>query len=434
MARKKVLIITYYWPPSGGSGVQRWVKFTKYLRDFGWEPVIYTPSNPEFPAIDQSLVNDIPTDVTILKQPISEPYALYKKIVGLKPDEQLGAGLMQTGKEKSFLKNVSIWIRGNIFIPDARRFWIRPSVRFLKEYLRQHKMDAMVSTGPPHSMHLIAKKVAQKTNIPWLADFRDPWTNIDFFEDLKPSALARWIHHKLEASVLKAAHRIVVVSPTMQEEFREITSTPVALITNGYDSEDFTPTPYIRNEVFTMVHVGMMTASRNPEILWEVLSELKNEVSGFGKKFKLHLIGKTDSAVIQTVNLFKLNDVVEFTDYIPHSEIVRIQQQTEVLLLIINNTPNAALILTGKMFEYLAARRPIICISPVLGDTHAILENSGAGKVILYNEKDTLKNEILRAFRDWESGKNIHLDFKSGHYSRRALTGKLADELNNITP
>lgn len=434
MSHKKVLIITYYWPPSGGSGVQRWVKFTKYLQRFGWEPVIYTPSNPERPAIDKTLSADIPENVTVLTSPIWEPYSFYKKFVGLKKEEKLGAGLMKSGNESSLLQKISVWIRGNFFIPDARKFWIKPSVKFLVKYLRNTKnIKAIVSTGPPHSMHMIALGISEKTSIPWLADFRDPWTNIDFFEDLNLSSFARKKHHKLEKKVLERADSLVVVSPTMKTEFSEITQTPISVITNGYDRDDFIGNEYSPNRKFTLSHVGMMTPTRNPEILWEAIHELSNQNPEFKALFQLQLIGKVDTSIKQSVSKHSVESQVQFVEYVPHTEIVKYQKQSEALLLIVNNTPNANLILTGKFFEYLASERPIVCISPVKGDMSNILEETNSGVFISYSEKEKLKAHILKLFTDWKNGVIPNQTNNAVKYSRESLTKRLAEELNKLS-
>lgn len=430
---KKVLIITYYWPPTGGSGVQRWVKFTKYLREFGWEPVIYTPSNPEAPALDESLLKDIPDDIEVMKRPIWEPYTFYKKFVGLKKEEKLGAALMTSGNENSFLKDLSVWIRGNFFIPDARKFWIRPSVKYLTQLINEKPVDAVVSTGPPHSMHMIGMRVSQKTNTPWLADFRDPWTNIDFFEDLKLSSFARKRHHTLEKKVLDRAGKILVVSNTMKKEFTEITDTDISVIPNGFDTEDFPENKYSPNDYCTVSHIGMMTPTRNPQILWKALKELWDEVDGFKDNFRLHLIGKVDESIRLDINQSGIEPMVVFKDYIPHKEIIPVQQNSEALLLIINNSPNAALLLTGKLFEYLAAKRPIICITPVKGDAADVLEESPASTTILYSEKQKLKDHLKHIYNSWESGTDLYKGSRANKYSRRALTENLVSELNSIT-
>jgi len=432
VALKKVLIITYYWPPSGGSGVQRWVKFAKYLRDFGWDPIIYTPSNPERPAIDHSLSKDIPDDLTVIKQPIWEPYSFYKKFVGLKADEKLGSGLMKTGKESSFFHSLSVWIRGNFFIPDARKFWIRPSVNFLTDYLSKNPVDAIISTGPPHSMHMIAKNVTSKISIPWLADFRDPWTNIDFFDELKLSHYAKAKHHKLEKEVLNRADDIVVISPTMKKEFQEITDTPVSVIPNGFDSADFSKSTYKPGSSFSLSHVGMMTPTRNPKILWEAISELNKEIDTFKNNFKLRLIGKVDGAIKEDIAHYDVQELVQIESYIPHDEIIDVQQNSDSLLLIINNTPNAPLILTGKLFEYLAAKRPIICLSPVNGDAKEVIDETKSGAFILYSEKDRLKKEIVRLYRNWEQDITSYEGINADKYSRQSLTLKIANQLNAL--
>nr|MBA2408145.1 glycosyl transferase family 1 [Chitinophagales bacterium] len=209
---KKVLIITYYWPPSGGAGVQRWLKMSKYLPEYGWEPIIYTPENAAYPIIDHSLEKDVLPGMKILRLPIWEPYDIYKRFVGRKKEEAVYSGFLSENKPKSFTEKISIWIRGNFFIPDARCFWIRPSIQFLTQELKKNPVDAIISTGTPHSMHLIGKGIKENLNIPWLADFRDPWTTIDFYGQLM---LTRWAdakHHRLEKDVLKTADKVTTVS------------------------------------------------------------------------------------------------------------------------------------------------------------------------------------------------------------------------------
>ena len=181
---RRVLIITYYWPPSGGSGVQRWLKMSKYLPENGWQPVIYTADDAEYPVEDKSLEKDVAPETEVIRRPIVEPYSFYKKFLGIKKGEKVKAGFINEGAKKTGWKeSLSVWLRGNLFIPDARCWWIKPSVRYLKKYLKEHPVDAMISTGPPHSMHLIARALHKKFNIPWVADFRDPWTDIDFYKD-----------------------------------------------------------------------------------------------------------------------------------------------------------------------------------------------------------------------------------------------------------
>lgn len=433
MTRKKVLIITYYWPPSGGSGVQRWVKFVKYLRDFGYEPVVYAPENPEYPARDTSLFEDLPGDLEVIKRPIWEPYSFYKKWVGMKKDSSLGAGLMKEEETASWKQKVSLWIRSNLFIPDARCFWIRPSIRFLTSYLKEHPVDAIISTGPPHSMHMIAKGLKKKTGLPWLADFRDPWTNIDFFEDLLLTPYSRNRHHKLEKRVLDTADKVVTVSPSHQKEYEELTDTEVLLITNGFDEADFPKAVYQKDEFFKLLHIGMMGPARNPQILWESIAELNREHEAFRRDFKLRLIGKVDVTVKSSIEEYELQDQVDLSPYIPHKEIVREQQQSDALLLIINEAPNANMIIPGKMFEYMAAQRPIVCLSPVEGDVQKMLHPLDHASYILNDQKALLKDELLRLHSKWKKGDTPDIDIQIQKYSRRSLTKAMAKELDALT-
>lgn len=432
-SKKRALIITYYWPPSGGSGVQRWLKFTKYFRDYGWEPVIYTPSNPERPATDNSLCDDIPEGVEVLKRPIWEPYHIYKKIVGVNKDQKLGPSMMKSGNERSFFHNVAMWIRGNLFIPDARKFWIKPSVRYLKKVLNHHEFDAIITTGPPHSMHMIGMEVSKKTGIPWLADFRDPWTNIDFFQDLQLSDYASKKHHKLEKKVLDQANRVVVISNTMKSEFEAITETPVKVITNGFDHEDFQEVNYSPSAKCTVSHIGMMSHSRNPEILWRSLAELSKEIAGFKDHFCLQLVGRIDGSIRESISEYKLQEIVNYKDYVPHDEITSLQQDSEALLLIINNSPNAPLLLTGKLFEYLAAKRPIVCITPMRGDASELLENTSPSSTVhLYQDLHSLKAQFKKIYEAWKSKENLFIESKSDQFSRKNLTDKMTQELDQL--
>jgi glycosyltransferase involved in cell wall biosynthesis len=430
---KRALIITYYWPPSGGAGVQRWLKFTKYLREFGWEPLIYTPENPEFPERDLSLKKDIPEGITILKTPIREPYAAYKRITGRKKQEGITAAFVSERKRNPLLQNFSVWIRGNLFIPDARALWIRPSVRFLTSWLADNTVDVVVSTGPPHSMHLIAMKVAGNTGKPWLADFRDPWTNIDFYRDLRLTPCADRRHRKLERQVLNRASAVTVVGDTMAREFRTLCDRKYHVITNGFDPGDLEETgTLIPDARFSLAHIGTMGSTRNPESLWQALRDLLAEETGLASDLEIKLVGKVDYSVLESLDQAGLTRFLNKTEYLPHEEVVAVQRQSAVLLLIINNTPNARTILTGKFFEYLAARRPILCLGPSDGDAAAILQETQAGRIAGFDDTRQIREIIREYYRRFKSGTLSAGAGDIARYSRRNLTGHLARVLEDI--
>jgi len=431
---RKVLIISYYWPPAGGAGVQRWLKFAKYLPEFGWEPIVYTPENPESPALDPSLLNDVPRQATVIKTPIWEPLDWYKKFTGKNKEEKLGAGFLSENASVGFSEKVARWIRGNFFIPDAKCFWIRPSVRYLTQYLRENPVDLIVSTGPPHTTHLIAMKLKEKLKLKWIADFRDPWTEIDFFDQLKLSGWARRKHHRLEGQVICRADQVITVGRTLSESFEKRYGAKVRTLTNGYDEDDFSQDNKVMPDSgqFSLVHVGSINKDRNHRIFWQALQELVSENEDFRQAIEVHFIGKTDLEVKNDAERFQLSSFVRYTPYLDHNQVLEQEQQASVLFLPVNNTPNSKGILTGKLFEYLASRRPVLAIAPRDGDLAAILSEAQAGLVSDFDDKDGFKNNLLSLFRQYQRGSLSKSQSGIEAYSRRNLTGSLANEMNNI--
>ena len=430
---KKVLIITYYWPPSGGSQVLRWLKFVKYFREFGWEPVIYTPENPEAPETDTSNLKDIPENIEIIKTRIREPYRVYKIFLGKKKNEKLSTAFLSEDKKgKKLTGKIALWIRSNFFIPDARRFWIKPSVRYLTDYLKKHPVEAIVTTGPPHSMHLIGLHLKKKTNISWLADFRDPWTNIDFYKELLLTSVADKKHHKLEKRVVTTADCVLTVGNTMTEEFRELGARKIFTLTNGFDADDLPDGTVTEDEEFSIVHIGTIPQSRNCDTFWKVLAELIREKKGLKENLRVRLIGRIDNLIMNSFKNYDLSDYVEIIDYIPHQEAIRLMKQSRVLLLLINNTPNAKGILTNKFFEYLSVQKPVLAIGPEDGDIAAILTETNAGDIAGYDNYEKMKQLITDNYYQYISGKSERNFLSIDNYSRKNLTGKLAGFLNEM--
>lgn len=437
---KKLLIITYYWPPTGGAGVQRWLKFVKYLRDFGWEPVVYTPSNPESPGDDDSLLKDIPAGVEVIRTEIWEPYNLYRKFTGAKKSEKINPAFHTDKKKASATQSFSVWLRGNFFIPDPRKFWIKPSVKFLSGWLKENPVDAVVSSGPPHSMHMIARQLHRITNIPWIADFRDPWTNIDFYDDLRLSTWADRKHRRLERSVLEEANIVLSVGKTMNEEFVAMMkqwnpaadTTKFKVIANGYDETDVFKGSIQPDEKFSIAHIGTMNHARNPEVLWKVLRRLSDENLEFARDLEVKLVGKTDASVVDSLKSHGLAGALNLIEYIPHHEVVKVQQQSRLLLLVLNNTRTAKGILTGKFFEYMSAKRPVLAIGPVDGDAAEILREANAGTIAGYNDEGLLYQQVKDYFEKFKAG-TLEVNSKGiEKYSRRELTKQLTGILDSL--
>lgn len=423
---KRILVITYYWPPSGGSGVQRWLKFVKYFREFGIEPVVYCPENASYPIEDATLVNEVPEGIKILRHPIKEPNSILK--IFRKKKAKKSAGFLHANP--GVVGRLMLYIRGNYFIPDARKLWIKPSVKFLKQELKHLKIDAIVSTGPPHSMHLIALQLKKDLGIPWLADFRDPWTEIDYFHQLPLTEKSKTKHRQLELDVLKHADDAVVIGKTMMEQYKNHCAS-IGVIANGFDNDVKSNSEPIIDKDFSITHIGLMNSDRNPHVLWKAIKQLCQEIDGFKNDVKIKLVGAIADEVNQS--LTELNELkIERIDYLPHNEVREYQRKSQILLLAVNNVPSAKGIITGKIFEYLQAKRPILAIGPNDGDLSEILQQTNAGEICGFDDVEAVKKCLVDYYGRY---KDLNLQSESHNidqYHRRSLTGVMAERINRI--
>ena len=443
---KRVLIISYYWPPTGGSGVQRWVKFSKYLPSEGWQPVVYTPENPEQLAVDASLEADVPAEAEIIKTHITEPYELYKKFLRKSGHSKEAVEVNPVNAQnKSFAQKAAMWVRGNFFRPDPRCLWIRPSVKFLKKYLEEHPVDLIVSTGPPQSMHLIGRELAKATGLPWIADFRDPWTRIFYFKHLSMTrATERW-HKKMEKKVLDDATVVVAVSPLVQQEFQAMTQTPVELITNGFDECDYLWNEDASQEErcrmaaggpekdFVITHTGLFAADGNPTTLWEVLAEKCTKDEDFKKLLKIRLVGKTDDVILQSISDNSLTDNLIDLGYQPHSVAVEEQRNASLLILPLRKEPEYKAVLPGKLFEYLASWRPVLGIGQPDGAMSMVLNTTKTGVVLNWDDKASISRFIDLCWKNHLAGNLTVDDADISQFTRRNLTRKMAQLFDSLT-
>ena len=446
---RKVLIISYYWPPTGGSGVQRWVKFTKYLPSLGWQPVIYTPSNPEQLAVDESLMAEIPSEVEVLKRPIREPYAFYRRLVGGGASKGAGVNPINSQK-KTWKQRLMLWIRSNLFVPDPRAGWVRPSVGFLCRYLSEHPVDVIVTTGPPQSVHLIGRGLHRKLGVPWVADFRDPWTRMFFFENLPLLPWVRRRHFKLEKSVLDEATAVVSVTPRVQADFASMTSTPVHLITNGYDESDFADElPPRTDSKFRIVHTGLFASDGNPLELWNALAGLCSESIDFASRLEIRLAGKVDPEIVDSITEAGLGAQLRLLGYLPHPESVAELRQADIILLPLRHGAEYSKVYPGKIFECMAAGPAVLGIGPTDSAAAELLISTGTGVMFDWSENPA---EFIRtchsepkAYCHSEPLVSCHsepaqqvkesdgADGRAVAYSRKALAGRMAILLTSLT-
>ncbi|MCZ8144950.1 glycosyltransferase family 4 protein [Flavobacterium sp.] len=427
--KEKVLIITYYWPPAGGPGVQRWLKFVKYLPDFDVVPYVYVPENPSYPIQDAGLLREVSEQAIVIKKKIREPYqwaALFSK----KSTQKISSGIIPAARKQSVLQKFLLWVRGNIFIPDARFLWVKPSVHFLKKYIEKEGITTIITSGPPHSLHLIGQQLRASKQVKWIADFRDPWTTIGYHKALKLSRYAAKIHRDLERQVLQSADHILVTSPTTKEEFSALTSRPISVITNGYDTEEVPPQTL--DTSFTLAHIGSFLSDRNPTILWEVLAELVHENPQFATDFSLKLIGKISEEVLQSISHHKLDAYVNNLGYVAHDEAVAHQRKSQVLLLIEIDSPDTRSIIPGKLFEYMVSGRPIVALGPKGSDFAEIVQSTNTGTFFTYTEKVALKQKISELYAQYQAGRLQTHPVGLQRYSRKQLTQALVQLIHSV--
>ncbi len=431
----RVLVVTYYFPPAGGPGVQRVLKTVKYLRDTGFEPVVLTVADGAFPSRDPSLARDVPDGVEVIRTRAPDPFALYGRLTGK------GAQSVPTGAvdRDGLLARAALWARANVFLPDARVGWVPFAVaagrRVLGQAQRAHApFAAVVTSGPPHSVHLIGRRL-QRTGVPWVADFRDPWTGINFYDDLPMSRPARAFDRRLERLVLQSADAVTTVSPAWAGMLAEAGDLPpgrVTVVHNGVDAADLGAAADLaaRDDVFVLAHVGSLYATRDPVAVWDAVRDLRER--GQAERLVIRLVGRTDPAVLESAQA--TGAPVEVVPYVDHARAVREQAQAALLLLSIEPFQADAGMITGKLYEYLASGRPTLSVGPVGGDAAALLDETGGGRLFARDDAAGIAAEIARHYRAWASGTPVggaSWDAVAP-YTRQAQTAVLADVVRGL--
>ena len=423
---KKTLIITYYWPPAGGPGVQRWLKFVKYLPEFNIDPVVFIPENPNYPIIDESLTSEVSKDITIINHPIKEPYK-WAGFFSNTSSKTISKGIISDEKEQSFIEKAMLYVRGNFFIPDARIGWVKPSVSFLLDYIKKEGIETIITTGPPHSVHLIGLQIKQKLGVKWLADFRDPWTTIGYHKQLRLTSASKAKHKLLEKEVLNASDHIIVTSFVTMKEFQGFTNKSIEVITNGYDDE--ATVEFQMDTKFTLSHIGSLLSKRNPEILWRVLSELVRDNESFSKDFQLNFIGSISEKVLKSIKKYNLSNYIHEVGYVSHQEAIIYQKKSQLLLLIEIDSEDTKCIIPGKLFEYMISNRPIVAIGPKGSDVEKIIKETNTGDYFNYSDYESLKRIILEHYKAFQNKTLQSHPIGLQKYHRKALTKSLANLL-----
>jgi glycosyltransferase involved in cell wall biosynthesis len=413
-----VLIVTYYWPPAGGPGVQRVLKFSKYLQEFNWRPYILTVKNGEFPAVDDSLKDEIPTGITIYKTFNPEPTVLYKCLTGKK--KTIPTFILNPDERDTRKKKIARWIRLNLLIPDAKRYWLRFAVRKGMRIIRQNHIDLIFTSSPPHTTQLIGRKIAQKSSLPWVADFRDPWS--DAFWQYKMGRVFFKEHDKkLEKKVLRDANRIITVSADLVNLFKQKILRGYEIIPNGFDETDFTGVKKESSDQFRITYVGNLAKNQPITPLLDALVQLEEPVL---KRITFTFYGTAHASIHDQIHKRQLQHFVAFKPYIPHRQMIREIVNAELLLLVIPRVPENRGILTGKLFEYLATGNFILGIGPEEGDAATILKETGCGTMFPYDSN--LTAVLKQRYQRWLNHEKLEVNkMEIQQYTRRNQTGQL---------
>ena len=427
---KRILLISYYFPPSGGSGVQRILKFARYLPSYGWLPTVLTvkPEFAAFPSTDESLLQEIPSEVKVIRTRAWDPFSLYGRFQGKKKADAVEVG--HVGGKLGF-KRVARWLRGNVFLPDARIGWVPFASRAVRKLVQEQKFDAIMSTGPPHSSHLVGMAAYKVSKLPWVVDMRDPWVEIYYSDQMYEGKAARKIQATLERRVLGTANAVISVSRHLGIGLkRRVEMQQYETIPNGFDPADISRNQTTRTgkeSAFTVAYVGTYTLRRHSNALVSALQQLQATIP-----VEVHLVGKVDSEALET---YRVNGIpVKALGYFPHNEAVAYMQEVDVLLLPLPRVRrhSGAGDVSGKVFEYMSARRPILALGPTEGDLADILNQVHAGNIFDYEDQEGMLDFLKNCLESREDAWPIN-DEALAEYERPRLTGRLAHLLDQLS-
>ncbi len=434
MQRKKVLIITYYWPPASSPGVYRFLKFARYLREFGWEPIILTVKNGSYPSYDYTLLNEIPEDLKVYQTSTIEPFAIYNKLTG-KTGKSVPVGISYDPKEKGMLKKIMFYIRANCFIPDARKVWTYFAKRKAKKIIQKEHVDAIITTGPPHSTHLTGLYLKNYFGIPWVADFRDPWTTIYYNETFPRTKKTKEKDYRLESEVLKKADFVTVVCNGLKKEFED-RAQQINVIYNGFDQHEMPEKKEESTNHFRIEYIGNFLASENIPMIWEALKELQDEHETFQKDIQITITGNIDPVVIESIHQYGIGELISTQPFVPHIDALHKMTRANLLLFIVPDSKNNHLIITGKLFEYLASHTPVLAVGPRQGEAGTILNENNRDQMIDYTEKTLFKKTLLSHYHYWiKHNKKAEkaIDTNLFSYTRIGLTKQLSELLDQLS-
>lgn len=439
MSNKKILIVTYYFPPSGGAGVQRCLKFVKYLSGFGWQPVVLTAADADYPAYDESLLQEIPAGVPVYRSKIVEPYQYYRKLTGKKAGESMDIATLSKDftQQKKLSERFAEFVRSSFFIPDARIGWKPFAVKMGLEIIKKEGIDLILSSAPPYTCHLIGRALKRKSGLPWVCDFRDSW--VGWLSAATRRGIPHQIELGLERGVLKEADRILTVSPGVAEDLQsrnqDLIDSRWLHLPNGYDAADFENIPVQPEKdpnKLVITYTGSLYGNRNPDYLLEALTELIQADPVWKNELRLVFVGRVGKPIQKKLEAPIFSGMIQQIPYVTHRESIAYLLRSDLLLLIIDDAPANKGILTGKLFEYLGARRPILALAPE-GNAADLIRQTRAGFIVQPKNISLIKELLIDIRKKWKAGQltdGIFDETKINVLDRRQLTAQLAKILD----
>ncbi len=428
---RKILVITYYWPPSGGPGALRLVKWVKYLSRCGWQPVVLTVDQGEFPYLDTDLAAECPASVPVFRVRAPKLFNIYKRLTGRKPDEPLPVGLL-TYRGKNIIEKLSVLIRTNLFIPDARRGWIRPAVRKARSIIRRENIGFVLISSPPHSSQLIGIRLKRWADVFWIADLRDPWTRIRYYESVYRSLFTRVLDAGMERNVLKRADVVTTVSRALADQFDAIGQgqSNIQVLLNGYDPDDFNEPGHPDLVKFRIVHTGNLLENQNPLVLWQALGDWIHEKPPGELQIEIRLTGRVHPAVISSLKHYGLSDFLVQQGFMPHVRVLDEMKKAALLFVCIPDIPGNRGIVTGKLLEYTGSGRPILVIGPGNGDAAGIADSMSNGQSVGYQDLANCRKFIESLYDSWNK-KTLPVSAQAERlpYSRKTAVKQLVKML-----
>ena len=430
MSKKSIGILAYYWPPAGGSGVQRWLRFSNHLCDLGWDVHVFTFKNPKYPILDNTTLEKVNPLIKVSKisgfefpnfltryssEESLRDYMRYRGNYGY------GLGMNKFFRGRSPEKSFTFMLRELFLFPDARKFLINPAYKFLKQYYSENNLSALITTGPPHSMHLAGMKLKKDLGINWIADFRDPWSN--FFQNKLLNQLKSTMkkHEQAENEVLESCDAAFTTSKSLRSKFLNKNSSTF-YIPSGFEEK----IESTNHDKFRILYTGSMKKIQNPGNLWQVLQELIESDEQFKQDVEIVLIGNIDRLIFYTNEFKKIRDR-KILSYMSKNELNLEISKAELLVVCSVNYPDSNDIIPGKFFHYLAANKNILGISNKGSDLEKIINETKSGMSFDFNNYDDLKNYIYQCYQNYIKGEKPKNEMNESY-----LSMSIAKEIDKI--